>query len=196
MRTVVCNAGIWMVFGSLLTGGCATQTGTGAAVGSLLGAGTGALIGGAHGGNAAAAGAAIGAGLGAVTGAAVGSEADENNRRERAYNAAVMRSRPTAPPMSVQDVVNMARSGVAEGAIISSLQASQTVFQLSAQQIVDLHAQGVPDRVIQMMIESAQRPVYAQPGPVIYQPAPVYYYDPPPRVGVSFGYYRPWGRRW
>lgn len=180
----------------LLVNGCATHTGTGAAMGSLLGAGTGALIGGAHGGNAAAAGAALGAGIGAVAGSAVGAQEDELERRRDAQMAALRNARPATAPVGIQDVVNMTRSGLAPETIIATIQSSQTVYQLTSTQIVDLHNQGVNDRVIQAMIESAQRPVYVQPGPVIYQAPPPVYIGPPARVGFSFGYYRPWRRHW
>ncbi len=58
----------------ILMTGCATKTGTGAAVG----AGSGAVLGGIVGGGR---GAAVGAALGGVTGAAIGANEERKDRR-------------------------------------------------------------------------------------------------------------------
>lgn len=198
MRTTTRRWWIVPVTISLLGAGCATHEGTGLLAGSLLGAGTGALIGG-HGRGNAAAGAAIGAGVGAVAGGLIGAGQDETERRNDAHIAtATARMAPTTPPLSIGEVVNMARSGVADDTIVATIHSSPSVFQLTSTQIVDLHNQGVSDRVIQAMIDTTRRPAVVTGPPVIYRPAPVYVVEPPPRVGVEigYGYRRPYRRCW
>jgi hypothetical protein len=150
--------------------GCATHTGTGAAVGGLMGAGTGALIGSASGNTGA--GALIGTGVGALAGAAVGDAEDRRERRE-AVQVAAGGSRG---PMTIHDVVRETQSGVHESTIINHIQTSRTVFQLSTDDVVSLKSYGVSDNVINCMLNSARRPV-----------RPVYVVEAPPPPPVSFG---------
>lgn len=174
----------------LFLSGCATHTGNGMAAGGLLGAGTGAAVGSMTGN--AGVGALVGSGLGAMTGGLIGAGLDENDRRNEERIAAA-----TAPvevvsqnPLSSQDIIHMSRSGIAEEVIVSSIATSNTIFQLSASQIVDLHNQGVSDRVIQAMIDSVNRPrAVSAPATVVYERAPVYLVEPPPpRVSFGIGY--------
>ena len=72
-----------LVVVSVILGGCATPTRSGALGGGAVGAGVGALIG-AGSGNAAA-GAAIGGAVGAGTGAVIGNEVGEGRRNERGH---------------------------------------------------------------------------------------------------------------
>lgn len=64
---------------ALLSGGCATQAGTGAVVGGAIGAGTGAIVG--HQLGSTAGGAVIGGAVGAGTGAVVGNDMDRRDQR-------------------------------------------------------------------------------------------------------------------
>lgn len=178
---------------SLCVSGCATHTGTGALAGSLLGAGAGAALGSMTGN--AGAGALIGGGLGAASGGLVGAGLDENDQRnaarvEAAEARIVSTTAASQSPLSIPEIVHMSQSGVSEDVIISTIQSSHAVYSLTPTNIVDLHNQGVSDRVIQVMLDSSRRPttvVRRQPA-VIYESAPVYVVEPPPRVSVGFGY--------
>lgn len=55
-----------------------------------------------------------------------------------------------APP-SAAEVVEMAKDGQKAEAIIQRMQESGAVYRLSASQLADLRAQGVPDKVIDYM---------------------------------------------
>lgn len=172
----------------LLSGGCATHTQTGVATGGLLGAGTGALVG--HQTGSTRAGALIGGAIGAVTGGLIGEGLDENDRRNQARLAAMSRP-PAVRPMSTQDVLYLTHSGVEEDTIISSIRSSYTVFELTSTDIVNLHDQGVSDRVIQAMLDTRQV-VSSGAGsrPLVYERGPVYVVEPaPPPVVVGFGYH-------
>ncbi|MFO0944502.1 MAG: glycine zipper domain-containing protein [Planctomycetota bacterium] len=169
---------------------CATHTGTGMAAGGLLGAGTGAAIGSMTGN--AGVGALVGSGLGAMTGGLVGAGLDENDRRneERIAAATAPVEVVTQNPLTSADIIHMSRSGVSEDVILSSVASSSTIFELSASQIVDLHNQGVSNRVIQAMIDTVNRPrPTVAPAAVVYERTPVYVVEPPPpRVTFGIGY--------
>lgn len=167
-----------------VSSGCATFQETGAAAGTALGAATGAIIGSQTGD--AGAGAVIGGALGAVTGSLVGAGMDETDRRNEARIAAA--TAPVTKPLNVSDIIQMSHSGVGDGVIISSIQSSHSVFQLSAADVVSLHNQGVSDRVIQAMLDTSRTPAVVRQ-PVVVQPAaPVYVVEPPPRVAVGIGF--------
>src|SRR5256885_16616213 len=54
-------------------------------------------------------------------------------------------------PITTQEVVEMAKSGVPSDAIIQKLKDSGTIYQLSASELVQLHRQGVPEPVLDYM---------------------------------------------
>jgi hypothetical protein len=172
----------WLLSGLLLCGpmiGCATHEGTDAAVGGLLGAGTGAIIGKAAGNTGA--GALLGAGVGALTGAAIGNAQDQKEHRE-----AIVQAQATATvqgPMTMNDVIKLTQSQVADVTIIKQIQTSHTVFQLTPDDIVMLKSYGVSDVVINAMQDTLRRPV---------RPVVVYERCPPPPVSFGVGYYRRW----
>lgn len=175
----------------ILSTGCATQTGTGAIAGGLLGAGTGAVIGSATGN--AGAGALIGSGLGAAAGGLVGAGLDQNDQRQQARWAAATAPVAVARVVSIPEVVSMTQQGISEDVVISTVRSSPAPYQLSANQIIDLHRQGVSDRVIQAMLDHHPTAVAVRPAAVMVEPAPYYYVVPPqPRVVVGYGFY---GRR-
>lgn len=188
-------AGYVLALGIGLASGCATHTESGLAAGSLLGAGTGALLAGKHGNPLVGAG--IGAGVGAVAGGLVGSGLDENDRRNAARIAAATQPVAVANALSVADVIQMSGSGVSEEVIIASIRGSNSLFQLTGNDIVDLHNRGVNDRVIQAMLDHrpqplARGPAYVGGAPVYYEAVPVV--EPAPQVYLGFGYgygYRP-----
>ncbi|UCH47311.1 MAG: hypothetical protein JSU95_14650 [Betaproteobacteria bacterium] len=69
-------------------------------------------------------------------------------------------SRPPAP--SLDEVVQMSSEGVADDQIISRLEESRAVYQLSASGIVDLEQRGVSTAVLDYMQESYIRYVRRQ----------------------------------
>jgi len=106
-------------------------------------------------------------------------------------------------PMSQQDVVQMVKDGVPNTDIIGEIQSSGTVFRLSAGDIEYLKSEGVPEEVINVMLETreappalVQRTVMARPTTVVVRDpwwgwdpwyGPGYYYYPA-HVGLSFSY--------
>ncbi len=181
--------------------------GTGA--GALGGAGVGALIGSASGN--AGTGALIGAGVGALTGNVVGASLDEMEARNRAQIAASM-GRPVATGAATPaEVVAMSRAGVDPQLITNYINTSGVAQPITAQDVIDLHQQGVPPAVIQAMQTPRVMPAAATvvvpppPGPVVveevvygspgcYPPPHFHYYHGPPhrhpRVGggISFSH--------
>lgn len=141
----------------LLLTGCETpygtpdRTATGALIGGAFGVATGALLGGRHAGESAL----IGGAFGAATGALIGHSMDEDAR---------MRLRAEAPqtyvrvdqgqPLTVNDVKALSQARVSDDAIITEIQRSRSVFNLSAADIIDLKKAGVNERVIDFMINT------------------------------------------
>ncbi|MCS7016921.1 MAG: glycine zipper domain-containing protein [Gemmatales bacterium] len=189
----------------LLSSGCATHTGSGAAVGGLLGSMAGLAVGSATGHPEG--GALVGAALGSITGAAIGSSLDEQERRTEARLAAAEARRQsylTTQQQLLREVVEMSQHGVAEETILAHVRAVGLPARLTAEQIIFLKNQGVSERVVQEMLRMTPRPativtpttvIYERPA-VIYDPGPVYLIEPvPPPVRFSFGYYYLGGRR-
>ena len=99
-------------------------------------------------------------------------------------------------PMSQQDVVQMVKDGVPNADIIREIQSSGTVFRLSASDIEYLKSEGVPDEVVNVMLETREAPPTVVRRTVVvrdpwwgYDPwyGPGYYYYPA-HVGLSFNY--------
>lgn len=179
----------WAVIASALllgTSGCKTFTEKGMAAGSLLGAGTGAVVGSATGD--AGAGALIGGALGAIGGGLVGAGLDETEARNKERIAAAT-AQPASTPISVAEIVQMAHSGVGDDVICSSIRSSNAIFQLTPTDVVNLHNQGVSDRVIQTMLDSPRRAAVPVQRVIYQQPAPIYVVEPGPPV-ISFGWHR------
>jgi len=87
----------------------------------------------------------------------------------------------------------MSRNGVQDVNIITQIQSAGVAYQLNADDLTYLSANGVSPTVIRELQNTATRRYVA--APVVYaRPAPVYVYDPypPPVVGVGFGYRRGW----
>jgi hypothetical protein len=80
-------------------------------------------------------------------------------------------------PLSVADVKSMAKAGINEDVIISDIDSSQTIFHLSAADIIDLRDAGVPDKVVNHMIDTISS-VNAAAQPVVSTPVA----PPPPPV--------------
>src|SRR6476646_6239140 len=121
----------------------------GALVGGLTGAGVGALVGNAVGNTGA--GAAIGAGVGALSGAAVGGSLDEIEARNRAEIEARLGRPAPVGAVTIEDVLAMTRSGVAEEVIATHVQNHGMVAPLKAGDLIVLQQQHVSPRVVQVM---------------------------------------------
>jgi hypothetical protein len=167
-------------------------------VGGALGAVTGAIVGGKNKG----VDALIGGGIGAVTGNLLGQSkdrADERNAAAGAAAAANMNAQAAAQAVTNYDLVNMAKSGVSDDLIISTLQSRGGRLDLSPQALIALKQNGVSDRVVlaaQNMGHGssyipAGGPVALGPPPttVIVAPRPYYYYGPEPYYHAHV-YYR------
>lgn len=155
----------------------------GTGVGALGGAGVGALVGSASGN--AGTGALIGAGVGAITGNVVGASLDDVEARNRAQIAASM-GRPVAPGAATPgEVVAMSRAGVSPPLIVNYINTSGVAQPASAEDVIYMTQQGVPQEVIAAMQAPrvAQAPavvVPPPPGPVVVEKV---YYGPPPCYG-------------
>ena len=169
-----------MLTGCVNPDGTQNNTGSGALIGGAFGALAGAVIGGAS--HNAGAGALIGAAAGAIGGGLIGNSADqEQNARLRAQAPVTYVKIDQGQPLAVADVKAMAKAGISEDIIISQIQASHTVYHLSAADIIDLRDSGVTDKVVNYMISTpnlvgGDAPV-TQPTTVVVQQAP-----PPPPV--------------
>ena len=152
--------------------GTQNNTGTGALIGGAMGAITGAAIGGrSHGGQDAL----IGAAVGAVAGGLIGNSADrEQEARLKAQAPQTYARVNQGQPLSIADVKALAKAGISEDVIVNQIGSSRTVFHLSAADIIDLRDAGVPDKVVNCMINTASA---VPAGPVVIQQAP-----PPPPV--------------
>jgi len=169
---------------SFALGGCQSpyRSDQGALMGGLLGAGTGAVVGSAV--HNPLAGAAIGAGVGALGGAAVGNALDEQDAKNRAMIAQQLGQQVSANPVTVNDVINMSKSGVDEELIANHVRTHGVVAPLQTQDIILLQQQGVSKRVIATMQEPPVRPQ-----PVVIQQGP-----PPPVIIEEYRYGHPyWG---
>ncbi len=181
----------WLASGLLAVGilssGCQSMNNTegGARAGGALGAGIGALAGGPrHRGLGALAGGLIGAGTGAIAGNAV----DRSERRHAEAAAAAAASARANPPLSLQDIAQLTASRTSDTVIINQIRTSNSVYQLSGQDIVWLKNQGVSETVIAEMQATAYRPV-RQVYTAVPVAQPVYVVPagpPPPAVGVGF----------
>jgi uncharacterized membrane protein len=133
--------------------GTPDNTATGALTGGAFGAATGAIIGGAS--RNAGEGALIGAAAGAILGGLIGHSADQEQEARlrqqypETYNRAVI-----GIPLSLADVRAMSEAGIKDDTIIAQINSSHTIFHLNATDIIDLHADGVSQKVVDYMINT------------------------------------------
>jgi hypothetical protein len=159
----------------LLATGCDTAAGTGLLAGGALGTGIGALAGGRRG---ALAGGLIGAAAGGVGGALV----DANKEKKAEQNAA---AQVAARAPSLEDVVRLTQSGVADAQIIDQIRTCGAVYHLTSDQLIYLNQNGVHTAVVTELQATAYRTprrIYVEqpPPPVVFvEPAP------PPPIGAT-----------
>ncbi len=145
---------------------------------------------------------AFGEVFGGVVGAGIGNSQDRVENRDKAIaqaqaNAAAYAA---ANQMKISDVIQMAQRNTPDDVIIRQMDATNSAFNLTTADILDLQNQGVSSRVISaMQARRYPRPVVLGPGPV-YGPAcgpppgTVVFVDPGPPppvvepvVGVGIG---------
>lgn len=92
-------------------------------------------------------------------------------------------------PYGVEDVLKLSRAQVSDDVVLSYIRNAGTIYNLSPQDIVYLRNQGVPDRIVNAMLDQRKRvtEVAAQPAPTQPSPAipnaptvPDAYQAPPP----------------
>ncbi len=177
------------------------DTATGTVAGGAFGAITGAIVGGrSHRGE----GALIGAGVGALTGNVLGRAQDQADQRRAANGASVvagMNQQAAAAAVTNYDVVGMAKAGVSDDLIISTIQSRGARLDLSPQGLIALKQSGVSDRVILTAQNMGAGPGYvagpayvAGPPPAVYVTPgpPPYWYGPRPYYHHWHGHYHHW----
>ena len=140
-----------LAIATLLLCGCATNTQTGALIGTGVGAAGGALITGSP------TGALIGGAVGAAGGALVGAALDANDRKTLEENSPrTLRKIDRGEQLSISDIEQMSKNGLSDKVIIDQIDATNSVFSLTSQEIIDLKKAGVSQRVIDHMIETGK----------------------------------------
>jgi hypothetical protein len=180
----VCLIGILLVGAGCRSPYYADQ---GALFGGLTGAGVGALVGDAVGSTAA--GAAIGAGVGTLTGAVVGDAMDDMEARTRAQIAGQLGRQVQPGAVTTSEVVAMTQAGVDENLIASHVRQAGMASPLTASDVIYLHQQGVPTKVIEAMQAPppAPRVVAAPVGPPVI--VEEHHYGPPPPCWPHYRYH-------
>jgi uncharacterized protein YcfJ len=179
------------------------NTTKGAVIGGAAGAAIGGVIG--HQKDRTGKGALIGGAVGAIAGAALGNEKDKQVSRQYTYGPSyntyhgqpvptrtVYSSQPmyhrsnihtVQRPVSVNDVVNMSRSGVSDQVIVAHIQTNGVLARPATNDIVFMSQQGVSDVVISAIQGIHGIPVEAPIYPYSTYPAPSqphYYYPATP----------------
>lgn len=146
--------------------------------GAAVGTGAGALIGR---GNPAAM--LVGGAVGAMVGGVAGSDQDRREDR-KAIQTAIANDR-ARNQMGINDIVQLAQRGTPDDIIIRQIDATGSVFNLTADDLNYLQDQNVSRNVISAMQVRRTRTVVVQPRPdVIYvAPSPVYM-EPGVSVGI------------
>jgi hypothetical protein len=85
-----------------------------------------------------------------------------------------------AQAVTPRDLVELARAGLGDDVLIALIASDGSVFHLSAQDVKSLHAQGLSDKVIVVMINTAIPPAPSEPAE-----APVAQPEPPPAPDQS-----------
>lgn len=166
-----------------LLAGCYTPNGQpdNTATGALVGGASGATIGALADRRNPGAGALIGGAAGLITGGLIGHAADEQNQARAQYYAPppAYPAPPPAQPLAIADVKSMSKSGVSDDTIINQINNTHTIYHLDANAIIDLSQAGVSQRVISVMINTAnstatQAPPALQSETVAPAPGPGY----------------------
>jgi surface antigen len=181
----------------------------GAALGGIAGGLTGAALG--DRGDNAVGGALIGTAVGALTGAAIGDSMDaELDRRQALIEAKT--GRRMAGAVTTSDVMTLVKSGLSDDVIINHVRANGVAAQLTPNDIIQMHENGVSEKVINAMQQTVSSqvvgpavpygppviieesyvvpPPYWRPGPYCYGPGPYRHHYRRPGVAWGFSYAR------
>ena len=123
--------------------GCATmgeKTKTGAVAGGLVGAIAGGIIG--HQSGHGLEGAAIGGATGVLSGGVIGSQMDKKALATNPSHITVMK------------IVDLAAKNIPDAVIISEIQRTKSVYNLTSEIITYLKENGVSDRVVDYMLSN------------------------------------------
>jgi len=137
-----------ILIGAFLVCGCQTKTQTGALTGGLVGTGIGLAAGGGT-------GALIGAAAGTVGGALIGSALDAQDRDNlNRENPRTVRKIERGEQLSIKDIKAMSRAGIDDSTIIDMINKTDSHYNLTSAQVIDLQKAGVSQRVINYMINA------------------------------------------
>lgn len=133
-----------------------------AAIGGLAGAVLGGIIG--HQNDETPEGALIGGAVGAIAGGLLGKAKDQQIQQHRAYQHHAWNARQAqlGRAVTINDVVEMSRSGVSEGVILNQVRTNGVADHIGTHQIIAMHNSGVSERVITAM-QQTPRAGTAQP---------------------------------
>ncbi len=145
-------AGLLLLTGCQNPDGTQNNTGSGALIGGIIGAIAGSAFGGPRNGGF---GTLIGAAAGAIGGGLIGHSIDEEqNARLQAMAPQTYIKVNQGQPLQVSDVLNLVKSGVSDDLIISQIQATHTVYHLTANDIIGLRNSGVSNKLLNFMINT------------------------------------------
>ncbi len=143
---------IALTIGTLFMTGCESKAGTGSLVGGAAGVGVGALI------SPTPQGALIGGAVGAATGAIIGASLDSQDREVMQKNSPDTVERiDHGHQLTIDDIKKMSENGLSDNVIIGQIQATNSVYYLSTNEVIDLKNAGVSQRVIDYMVQTGNR---------------------------------------
>ena len=146
-----------------------------AAVGGLAGAVIGGIIG--HQNDETPEGALIGGAVGAIAGGLLGDAKDQEVARQRYYQQQawqqhrVVQSQARSRAVTMNDVVNMARSGLSDTVIINQIRKHGVIEQIGTHEIIAMHNGGVSETVISAMQSAPRAGVPQRETVVVERPA-------------------------
>jgi hypothetical protein len=161
-----------------LLAGCVGPNGQPNYTGSsaLIGGASGAAIGAAADRRNPGAGALIGGAAGLIAGGLIGNSMDQQAAAQRATQPPpTVVVAPQSQPMSIADIKAMAKSGISDDIIINQIMNTHSVYNLDANDIIDLKTAGVSDKVMTYMMNTSASVVATQappPPPTEVQAAP------------------------
>lgn len=134
----------------LISTSCASNTGTGVLAGGIIGAGIGGITGGGG-------GALIGGAAGVIAGGLIGVGLDQQDRKvmEKSSPRTVDRM-DRQEPLTINDVIKLSQSGVADDTIIEYMRTTESSYNLSKTQIRRLQDANVSPQVIHFMMDTSQ----------------------------------------
>jgi hypothetical protein len=154
-ESIMKRYGFLLVAIQLSVAGCMSPRGTPdyTATGALAGGAAGVIIGSMS--HNPRAGVVVGGAVGTVVGSIIGHSLDEaQEARLRAQEPQTLRRLEQGAPLTVEDIKALVMADISDELILSQIKNSQTVFQLSADQVIDLKNCGVSDAVIKFMINT------------------------------------------